>query len=131
MVPTYTDKPEMMRPMCRWLVDHLGADCPMHFSRFHPAHKLQHLPPTPMDILLEARQIARDAGLRYVYLGNVPEVEDAETTFCPGCHKAVIRREIFTADLVNLDHGCCGSCAHADRRRLGISPCHRVGYASA
>ena len=52
VVPTYTDKPEMIRRMCDWLLANLGPDYPLHFSRFHPAHKLTHLPPTPVDTLL-------------------------------------------------------------------------------
>ena len=47
------------------------ADQPLHFSRFFPRYKMQHLPPTPLHTLKEARQIALDEGLRYVYLGNV------------------------------------------------------------
>ena len=50
-----------------------------------PAHKLTQLPPTPVEVLLEARDIAREAGLHYVYMGNCREVADAETTFCPNC----------------------------------------------
>jgi pyruvate formate lyase activating enzyme len=110
IVPTYTDRPEMIRRMCRWLVDHLGPDYPLHFSRFHPAHKLLHLPPTPLEILLEARDIARQAGLRYVYLGNVHEVADAGTTYCPGCHRPVIDRIGFTARMLNLRDAKCASC---------------------
>jgi len=48
IVPTYTDKPETIKRMCGWLVENLGPDVPLHFSRFHPQHKLTHLPPTPM-----------------------------------------------------------------------------------
>ena len=77
IVPTYTDKMEMIRRMCDWLLKNLGPDYPLHFSRFHPHHKLSHLPPTPTDVLLEAREIARTAGLHYVYVGNVRDVEDA------------------------------------------------------
>ena len=55
VVPTYTDKPEMIRRMCDWLLANLGPGYPLHFSRFHPAHKLMHLPPTPVGVLEEAR----------------------------------------------------------------------------
>lgn len=113
IVPTYTDCPEMIGPMCRWLVDHLGTDWPLHFSRFHPAHKLLHLPPTPIEMLLEARQIARAAGLRYVYIGNVQEVADAATTSCPGCRKPVIERYGFTVTSTNLSAGKCRGCGTA------------------
>jgi pyruvate formate lyase activating enzyme len=103
----------MIRRMCGWLVDNLGPDYPLHFSRFHPQHQLTHLPPTPVDILLDARRIAREAGLRYVYLGNVPEVEDGETTFCPQCRQAVIERTAFYVEALRLDAGKCASCGTA------------------
>ena len=95
VVPTYTDKPDMIRRMCDWLVANLGPDYPLHFSRFHPEHKLTHLPPTPVDMLAAGPRCRPSGGLHYVYIGNVREVEDAETTFCPGCHKAVIERANF------------------------------------
>ncbi len=110
VVPTYTDKPEMIGRMCEWLVANLGPDYPLHFSRFHPEHKLKRLPPTPVAILLEAREIARSAGLRYVYIGNCPEVADGETTFCPQCRKPIIEREHFAVTEIRMSGGKCGLC---------------------
>jgi pyruvate formate lyase activating enzyme len=110
VVPTYTDKPEMIAKMCDWIVKHLGPDQPVHFSRFHPQHKLAHLPPTPVDILLQAQSIARSAGLHYAYVGNVPGLPDAGTTFCPNCKRAVIARDIYQITGFNLDAGKCGFC---------------------
>ncbi len=110
LVPTYTDKPPMIRQMCRWLVDTFGSDVVLHFSRFHPAHKLQHLPSTPVETLCEAREIARESGLRYVYLGNTQEPQDAETTFCPQCHRALVQRQGFAARMLNMHNGKCLSC---------------------
>lgn len=110
IVPTYTDDPDMIRRMCDWLVQNLGPDYPLHFSRFHPAHKLTNLPPTPVEILLQATSIARDCGLRYVYIGNVRGVEGAETTPCPHCGETVIDRDIYTVTTTNLDAGSCKSC---------------------
>lgn len=110
IVPTYTDDPAMIRRMCDWLMDNLGPGQPIHFSRFSPLHKLTHLPPTPIDSLLEARSIARAAGLHFVYLGNVREVADAETTFCPNCKKPIIERDIFAVTALNLDAGKCKFC---------------------
>ncbi len=110
IVPTYTDKPDMIRRMCGWLVENLGPDYPLHFSRFHPQHKLTNLPPTPVAVLEEARSIAREVGLHYVYVGNCREVEDAETTFCPKCKEAVIRRNIYSVESTNLDDGKCAGC---------------------
>ncbi len=110
IVPTYTDKPDMIRRMCDWLVENLGPDYPLHFSRFHAAHKLTQLPPTPPDVLAEARSIAREAGLRYVYVGNCPEVKDAGTTFCPQCDGVVVRRSVYAIVTLNIDGGKCGNC---------------------
>ncbi len=117
VVPTYTDKPEMIRRMCDWLVANLGPDYPLHFSRFHAQHKLTHLPQTPIEMLRQARSIARDAGLHYVYVGNCPEIEDGETTFCPQCHKAVIERRHFGVRRLDLEDG---KCIHCDTKIAGI-----------
>ena len=113
VVPTYTDQPDMLKRMCGWLLENIGPDYPLHFLRFHPAHKLTHLPPTPVEVLTEAREIARRAGLRYVYIGNVRGVEDAETTLCPKCRKPVIERDIFSVRTMNLEDGKCKSCGAA------------------
>jgi len=112
VVPTYTDKPDMIRRMCDWLVDGIGPDYPLHFSRFHPRHKLTHLPPTPVDVLTEAREIARKAGLRHVYIGNVRGVPEAETTFCPNpkCGKTVVDRYGYLVRSVNIKDGRCKFC---------------------
>jgi pyruvate formate lyase activating enzyme len=110
IVPTYTDRLDMIRRMCHWLIDNLGPDCPLHFSRFHPAHKLTNLPPTPVETLLAARSIARQCGLHYVYIGNVRGVEGAETTCCPHCGETVIDRDVFYISSNNLDAGACKSC---------------------
>jgi len=110
VVPTYTDKPDMMRRMCDWLVENIGPDYPLHFSRFHPRHKLAHLPPTPVDILCQGREIARQAGLRYVYIGNVPGQTDGETTFCPSCRKPVVERMYYEVRALNVIDGKCRYC---------------------
>jgi len=110
IVPTYTDKMDMIRRMCDWLLENLGPDYPLHFSRFHPQHKLTHLPPTPIEVLVEARSVARECGLRYVYIGNVRGVEDAETTFCPKCGEKVVQRDGYFVDTINLDGGKCKAC---------------------
>ncbi len=110
VVPTYTDDLDMIARMCDWLVDNLGPDYPLFFSRFHPAHKLTHLPPTPLDFLVRAREVGRKAGLHYVYIGNVRGVPDAETTFCPGCGKAVVERDVFSVTAFHIQHGKCAYC---------------------
>jgi pyruvate formate lyase activating enzyme len=110
VVPTYTDNLEAIKRMCGWMVKTLGPDTPLHLSRFHPQHKLNHLPPTPVETLVRARQIAQAAGLRFVYVGNVRGVPDAETTFCPGCNKPVLERDIFAVTASHLRNGHCQYC---------------------
>jgi len=113
VVPTYTDDLEMIRRMCRWMVDELGPDFPLHFSRFRPAHKLTNLPPTPASVLIEARRIARECGLHYVYIGNVHEVQDAGITSCPHCGKELIYRDGYFVVRNELQGGKCSSCGRA------------------
>jgi len=71
VIPTVNDDVEMIRRMCRWIVDNGLADSPLHFSRFFPRYKLQDIPPTPIQTLKTAKQIAEEEGIKHVYLGNV------------------------------------------------------------
>ncbi|MBD3419752.1 MAG: AmmeMemoRadiSam system radical SAM enzyme [Chitinivibrionales bacterium] len=111
IVPAYTDDSAMIRDMCAWIVDTIGGDHPIHFSRFGPHYKLKHLPPTPPSKLLEARDIARSAGINYVYIGNY-RTGDGGTTFCPGCRAKVIERIGYVITGMNLKGGACGACGH-------------------
>jgi len=110
VIPTYTENAEMIKRMCGWLADNLGPDRPLHFSRFQPLYKLAHLPPTPVETLVKARDIARAAGLRYVYIGNVRGLPDAETTFCPNCRRAIVERDIFAVTRMDIADGRCKHC---------------------
>ena len=83
---------------------------PLHFSAFHPDHRMRHIPATPSRTLSRARTIAMEAGIRYVYTGNVYDPEGG-TTFCPTCATPVIRRDRYVIDSYALDdHGCCTVC---------------------
>lgn len=110
VVPTYTDGLDDIRRMCDWLARELGPETPLHFSRFHPEHRLDHLRPTPIEILVRAREAARGCGMKYVYLGNVGEVADAGTTYCPGCRAAVVERDVFAVGRMVLVDGRCPHC---------------------
>ncbi len=110
VVPSYTDNLESIQRMSGWIVRHLGPDQPLHFSRFHPQHQLTHLAPTPVERLIKARETARAEGLHYVYIGNVPGLDGAETTFCPNCKKPLIERDIFAVTTMRLTAGNCGFC---------------------
>jgi pyruvate formate lyase activating enzyme len=109
IVPGRNDDPEMIRRQCEWMVANLGPDTPLHFSRFHPEYKLMDLPPTPIETLERARQIALDAGLRYVYVGNVPG-HDASDTHCPQCGALLVHRVGYSVSVVGLKDGHCSKC---------------------
>jgi pyruvate formate lyase activating enzyme len=109
ILPGYNDDPATIRKMCSWIRENLGPDVPLHFSRFFPMYKLLNLNPTPVETLLEARQIALDCGLRYVYIGNLVG-NPAEHTYCPKCKKIVIKRAGYMILEMNLEQGRCKFC---------------------
>ncbi|MBI5570982.1 MAG: AmmeMemoRadiSam system radical SAM enzyme [Desulfomonile tiedjei] len=109
VVPTFNDDLDMIRKMCRWILANLGADTPLHFSRFHPMYKLRNLPPTPVDTLMNARKEALDIGLRYVYVGNVLG-SGAEHTCCPSDGTLLIKRLGHSILENNLVDGKCPKC---------------------
>ena len=116
LIPGENDAPEDIKKMCLWIKKNLGADTPLHFSRFYPAYKLENLPPTPLKTLEEARRIARAAGLRYVYIGNIPGNE-AENTRCPFCRELLVRRIGYKILKNNIVGGKCRFCG---RKIAGI-----------
>lgn len=95
VVPGYNDSEEEIRAMCQWIKDNLDEDVPLHFLRFQPHYKMKNLPPTSIETLKRARQIAQEVGLRYVYTGNVPEDFEGNTTFCPDNNEPLIVRKGF------------------------------------
>lgn len=109
VVPTLNDSDPEFRGLARWVKSELGADVPLHFTRFHPQYLLKNLPPTPVKTLERAKAIADAEGLRYAYLGNVPG-HPGENTYCPKCRRTVIEREGFWIRSVRLLEGRCASC---------------------
>jgi pyruvate formate lyase activating enzyme len=109
VVPGYVDKPEMIRRMCDWILDNLGPDHPLHFTRFFPRYKLNRLPPTPVETLAQCRQIALGAGIRYVYVGNVAN-HPGMHTYCHACGRLLIERRGYLIPEMNLQDGRCKFC---------------------
>lgn len=111
VIPGFNDSPREVRELTRWVAGHLGPDVPLHFSAFHPAARMRDVPPTPVATLNRARDIAREAGLRYVYLGNV-HTDDGGTTLCPHCHGALVERRGYAIVGYRLTaDGRCPDCA--------------------
>lgn len=109
LIPGLNDTPEELRELTAFLAEELGVDTPWHISRFHPTYRLTDRPSTPLQTLLSARQIGIDAGLRYVYTGNVPG-EASESTFCYNCGEILISRWGFNVGENRIREARCPSC---------------------
>jgi pyruvate formate lyase activating enzyme len=112
LIPGENDSDRELEAMSRWVVEHLGPDVPWHFSAFHPDWKMLDRPATPAATLRRAREIARKAGARYVYTGNVHD-EEGGSTWCSGCGEKLIGRDWHAITVWKLDGGRCASCGAA------------------
>jgi pyruvate formate lyase activating enzyme len=109
LVPTYSDSAEMIQLMCDWLAGNGFADTPLHFSRFFPNYKLPQLPPTDETMLIRAKEIAEQSGMKYVYIGNIPGLH-GENTHCPACKNRLIERIGYVVKKNFIRNGKCGFC---------------------
>lgn len=109
VIPSWTDNFDMIKKMCDWLYDNNLDDAPLHFSRFHPMYKLKQLPATSFSALKRAYDIAIKAGIKYVYIGNVPG-KDMQNTYCPNCKEMVIGRRGFKIISNNIVNSKCNNC---------------------
>jgi pyruvate formate lyase activating enzyme len=110
LIPGHNDSATEIGALSKWIVTELGPDVPLHFSAFHPDWKMTEEPPTPPATLSTARRIALDAGLNYVYTGNVHDLTGG-TTYCPVCQYALIERDWYDIRHYALTpHGRCPKC---------------------
>ncbi len=107
VIPGHNDSDNELGQIARFIRS-VGEDIPWHVSRFHPTYKLMDQPITPVETLKRARQIGLDAGLRYVYEGNVPG--EGEETFCWSCKKSLVKRIGFNVRDNKVKDGTCGFC---------------------
>lgn len=112
VIPEWTDDMNMIRRMCQWLAQNGFKDTPLHFSRFYPHYKLNKLQPTPENVLIKARETALNQGLKYVYIGNVPGRNYANT-YCPNCQSMVIERLGYNIRQSKIKNGRCQVCGHS------------------
>ncbi len=112
IVPQVGDSLDAARKLARWVHDNLGPDVPIHFLRFHPDYKMMEFPWTPVETLEKHCAVAKEEGLNYVYVGNVPG-HPLENTFCPGCGAIAVKRYGFdiTGWYLDKDNRCrkCGT----------------------
>lgn len=113
------DDEDMLKRQCDWIIKELGISVPLHFSAFHPAYKYADRSATKPETVLRAREIAREAGLRYVYCGNIMDAESA-TTYCHNCKSAIIKRGggVMGVSEYNLETG--GHCKFCGTLCAGI-----------
>ena len=110
LIPGENDSDAELAALSQWFMTNLGPDVPLHFTAFHPDFKMMDKPRTPHDTLMRAQAIARDAGLHYVYVGNVHD-EQGSSTYCPGCGVKLIGRDWYVlSDWHLTDEGRCRSC---------------------
>lgn len=112
IIPTLNDSEEELKKLVRWIHANLGADTPLHFSRFFPRHQLRNLPPTPESTLETARRIAKAEGLKHVYIGNLVSPEGMNT-YCEHCHSELITRRGYVIVKNRLQEGRCPDCLHS------------------
>lgn len=110
LIPGLNDSAQEIAKMSEWIVKELGTDVPLHFTAFHPDYKMTGIPATPSAKLTEARQIARSAGLLYVYTGNVHDLSGG-TTLCANCqHPLIVRDWYQISDYAVTESGECSHC---------------------
>jgi len=112
VIPGYSDDEAQLQKIARWIKSSLGEFTPWHLTRFVPHLEFSHLPPTPVSTLEKAREIGQNAGLKYVYLGNV-RGHPAENTYCHNCGRLLIKREGFYISRYEIRNGRCPYCKSA------------------
>ncbi|MFH1317103.1 MAG: AmmeMemoRadiSam system radical SAM enzyme [Candidatus Woesearchaeota archaeon] len=109
IIPTLNDDLEEIEKMCRWIIENVGDEVPLHFTAFYPTYKLMDKKPTSEKILVKAYEIAKKTGLKYVYVGNI-YAGDKEHTFCPKCGEVVVKRVAYNIMEINIKKGKCSFC---------------------
>lgn len=132
IIPQANDSENELKAMTEWIVKNLGIDVPVHFTAFHPDFRMQDRGSTPAKTLLRARTIAMDAGLRYVYTGNIMD-KSTQSTYCHNCQALLIEREWYEIGNYSLEGNLCAECKAVipgvfskptekwGRKRMGVS----------
>jgi pyruvate formate lyase activating enzyme len=111
IIPGRNDDSGQLKEIAHFIADRLGTDTPWHITAFHPAYRMSGIPSTPPETLYKARDIGLQAGLKFIYEGNLMNAR--ENTFCPECGKVVIEREGFRVKEKHLQKGLCKFCQTA------------------
>jgi pyruvate formate lyase activating enzyme len=109
VIPGLNDDPEELAALARFIAEELGCDTPWHVSRFHPTHRMTDRGPTPAATVETAWQIGKNAGLHYVYVGNLPG-SSHQDTHCPDCDVRVVERQGYATRSRMKENGVCPGC---------------------
>lgn len=109
LIPQANDSEDELRRMCDWITTNLGIDVPIHFTAFHPDFRMLDRPRTPHETLIKAFDIARAAGIRFPYVGNVHDVA-RQSTHCPQCDKLLIQRDWHQLGAFHIRNQLCSYC---------------------
>ncbi|HPA08122.1 MAG TPA: AmmeMemoRadiSam system radical SAM enzyme, partial [Methanoregulaceae archaeon] len=109
VIPGLNDSPDETGALIRWIIEYLGPDTPVHFTRYHPDYQMHEPGPTPLAVLERIYRQARELGLHYPYLGNVFP-HRFENTYCPVCGALLIERQGFSSAFRNLSGKKCTQC---------------------
>ncbi|HUU76489.1 MAG TPA: AmmeMemoRadiSam system radical SAM enzyme [Methanoregulaceae archaeon] len=109
VIPGLNDSPEETGALIRWIIDNLGPQTPVHFTRFHPDYKMRDRSATDVAVLEGIYRQAKEMGLLFPYLGNVV-ANPCESTYCPSCGALLIERSGFRSMNRNLSDCCCKNC---------------------
>jgi pyruvate formate lyase activating enzyme len=109
LIPGYNDSKEYIKALVTFLAEEVGVEVPLHFSRFHPDYQLTDIPATSVKALETAKEIANNAGMLYVYIGNVPG-HDGENSRCYDCGELLIRRNGFQTSIESMKNNKCPQC---------------------
>lgn len=123
VIPQANDDLDDIRRMCDWILENLGPDVPLHFTAFHPDFRLRDRPPTHPATLVAARDVALQAGLNYVYVGNVLDPQ-RQSTYCPNCHKQLVERAWHDVGHYQIRNGKCAYCGHSIAGHFADQPGH-------
>jgi pyruvate formate lyase activating enzyme len=109
IITNQNDDPEQLKKLAKWIVENLGPQTPLHFSKYFPAYELEE-PPTKEETVHRAREIAVEVGLRNVYVGNLGPGESNDSG-CQNCGELLVRRRGYSVDPVGLrSPGVCAKC---------------------
>lgn len=117
LIPGKNDSPAELEAMCSWVVENLGPDVPHHFTAFHPDWKMRDVGRTPIETLIMARNIARKAGIRHAYTGNVHDSLGG-STYCHNCGETLIERDHYVLGKWNID--AAGRCTRCTMPAAGV-----------